>query len=141
VINPVSPAPPPTLPSDAALMGAMALLQSLGNAQNTAATLSQLADHKLAIDKATADFNAAAKTATDAQAALGNVQAQVEDLAAREKALADAQLQLRVASAAVQDRDHALDIRSNELDQREQQVAAAEKAHAAKLASMRAALG
>jgi hypothetical protein len=56
---------PPSVPTDQALMGALSLLASLGNAQTTAATLTQMAEHKQAIDDAIVVNNAAAATATE----------------------------------------------------------------------------
>lgn len=140
MINPMSPTPPPALPSDAALMAALSLLSSLGNLSNTTALLDQVAVAKKSLDDATAAHNAAAAEAKAATDALSGVKAQAEDVATREKALVDAQLQLRVASSAAQDRDRALDIRATSLDQREQELAAKEKAHSDKIASVRAAL-
>ena len=69
-----SPTLPPSVPTDAALMGAFALLTSLGNAQATAATLSQMADAKKALDEATAAHDAALAAATQAQAELVGLQ-------------------------------------------------------------------
>jgi hypothetical protein len=141
VINPLNPPVAPPLPSDAALMSALSLLSTIGNAAAAKATLDAMADHKLAIDRATEAHAAAAAEAKAATDALAGVKAQAEDVAAREKAIADSQLQLRVVSSAVQDRDRALDIRAASLDEREQQVAAKERSHADKVASMKAALG
>ena len=70
-----TPALPPSVPTDAALMGAFNLLQSLGNAQNTAAILSQMAEHKKAIDDATVAHDAALAAATQAQTALAGARA------------------------------------------------------------------
>ena len=46
-----SPALPPSVPTDAALLGAFSLLQALGNAQNSAAMLNTMAEHKKAMTR------------------------------------------------------------------------------------------
>jgi uncharacterized protein (DUF3084 family) len=135
-----APTPPPMMPSDTALLSALSLLSAIGNPGNAKTMLDAMAQHKQEIDASIAEHAAERKRLEDATAALAGVQAQADDVAAREKAIADSQLQLRVASSAVQDRDRALDLRSASLDQREQQLAAREKAHLDKVASMKAAL-
>jgi hypothetical protein len=140
VINPLNPPLAPQTPTDAAILGAMALLQSLGNAQNTAAILSQLADHKLMTDRATEAYAAAAKEAQDAAAALEGVKAQAAAVAEKEQTLSNAQTALAVASAANADRERALNEREAELTKRIAEHEAKVKAHQDQIASVRAAL-
>lgn len=121
-------------------MGALALLQTLGNAQNTAAILNQMAEAKQALADATVAHDAAAKEAQDAAAALAGVQAQTADLAAREAALSQAQTSLSVASSANVAQANALDDREAELAKREQEHAAKVKANEDRIASVRASL-
>jgi hypothetical protein len=84
----LNPPLPPSVPTDPALMGAFALLTSLGNAQATAATLAAMADAKKALDEATATHDAAAATA--AQAALSDLEARAASLDQREAAVSAA---------------------------------------------------
>jgi hypothetical protein len=132
--------PPPAMPSDAALLGAIALLAALGNAGNTTALLNEIAGYKQQIERATAEAKAAHKGAEDAAAKLTGLQDQARTLAEQEAALAARQTALNVASEAVAQRDRALDGRVAELQQREQRLGAAEKAHADRIAAFRQAL-
>jgi chromosome segregation ATPase len=140
LINPLNPPVAPTLPSDAALLGAMALLQSLGNARSTAATLSQLADHKLAIDKATAELAAVSAQAAEVQAAQDALAAREKAVSEREATVANAQTALDVASAANVARAEALETRQRDLASVMATFEAKVKAHNDQIASVRAAL-
>jgi uncharacterized protein (DUF3084 family) len=135
-----TPTLPPSVPTDQALMGALSLLASLGNAQTTAATLTQMAEHKQPIDDAIVANNAAAATATEKQAALSNLEARDADITAREAAVSAARTAVDVAAAAVKDRERGLTTRSAELDQREAEIAARAKALDDRLAAYRQAL-
>ena len=72
---------PPSVPSDAAILGAMALLAALGNAANSQATLDTMATAKREIDQAISANNAALREATEAQAALSDLEARAQDVA------------------------------------------------------------
>ena len=48
----MTPQLPPAIPSESAILGAMALLTALGKAADTQATLTQMAEAKKAIDEA-----------------------------------------------------------------------------------------
>jgi hypothetical protein len=119
----LNPPLPPSVPTDAALLGAFNLLQSLGNAQNTAAILGQMAEHKKAIDEATVANNAAAAAATQAQTELADLQERERVVTAREEAVASAQTALAVASSAIADRDAAVKAKEAESDKREADIA------------------
>ena len=135
-----SPTLPPSVPTDAALMGAFALLTSLGNAQATAATLSQMADAKKALDEATAAHDAALAAATQAQAELAGLQERERAVTAREESLASAQTALDVASSANAARAQSLDDREVELTRHIAEHEAKVKANEDRIASVRASL-
>lgn len=71
-------------------IGRYGLLAALGNVANTQATLDMLSEHKRAIDDAIVANNAAAATATQAQAALSDLEARAQDVTGRETAVAAA---------------------------------------------------
>ena len=81
----LTPPLPPSVPSDAAILGAMALLAALGNAANSQATLHTMATAKREIDQAISANNAALREATEAQAALSDLEARAQDVASREE--------------------------------------------------------
>jgi hypothetical protein len=110
------------VPTDAALLGAFSLLQSLGNAQNTAAILGQMAEHKKAIDEATAAHDAVAAKAAEVAARESAVATKEQDLASREAALTASQTQLQVASAAIADRDAAVKAKEAASDKRQVEI-------------------
>ena len=116
----MAPSLPPSVPRDEAILGAMALLTALGNAVNTEATLSQMAEAKKAIDDATVANNAAAAAAAAAQTSLGDLQERERVVTAREQAISSAQTALDVASSANAARAASLDDREAELAKREQ---------------------
>jgi uncharacterized protein (DUF3084 family) len=136
----LTPPLPPSVPSDAAILGAMALLAALGKAANSQATLDTMATAKREIDQAISANNAALREATEAQAALSDLEARAQDVASREAALAAAQTQLSGASAAVKERERGLTSRAAELDQRETELAAREKSLADRVEAYRRAL-
>jgi chromosome segregation ATPase len=136
----LNPPLPPSVPTDQALMDAFSLLQSLGNAQNTAAILSQMAEHKKAIDEATVAHDAALAAAAQAQTALADLQERERLVTAREEAVANARTALDVASSANAARAKALDDREAELAKREQEHAAKVKANEDRIAQVRASL-
>ena len=136
----MTPQLPPAIPSESAILGAMALLTALGKAADTQATLSQMAEAKKAIDDAIVANNAAAATATEAQAALSNLQERERMVTANEQALSSAQIALNVASSANAARAQSLDDREVELAKREQEHQARVKANEDRIASVRASL-
>jgi hypothetical protein len=136
----MAPSLPPSVPRDEAILGALSLLSALGNAQNTAATLTQMVEHKQAIDAATAENNAAAAAAAAAQAELANLQERERLVTEREAAVGAAQTQLQVASAANVARDQALKDREAESDKREAEITARAKALHDRLEAYRKAL-
>jgi hypothetical protein len=135
-----SPTLPPSVPTDAALMGALSLLQSLGNAQNTAAILGQMAEAKKAIDDAIVANNVAVQEAAAAQAALSDLEARAQAVTERETAVSAARTAVDVAAAAIKDRERGLASRSAELDTREAEIAARQSALERKIATYRSAL-
>ena len=136
----MNPTLPPAMPSESVILGAMALLTALGRAADTQATLSQMAEAKKAIDDAIVANNAAAATATEAQAALSNLQERERMVTANEQALSSAQIALNVASSANAARAQSLDDREVELAKREQEHQARVKANEDRIANVRASL-
>jgi chromosome segregation ATPase len=136
----MAPSLPPSVPRDEAILGAMALLSALGNAANTQATLTQMAEHKQAIDAATAENTAAAAAAAAAQAELANLQERERAVTAREEAVASAQTALDVASSANAARAASLDDREAELAKHIAEHEAKVKANEDRIAQVRASL-
>jgi hypothetical protein len=136
----MAPSLPPSVPRDETILGALSLLSALGNAANTQATLTQMAEHKQAIDAATAENNAAAAAAAAAQAELANLQERERVVTAREESLASAQTALDVASSANAARAASLDDREAQLAKLEQEHAAKVKANEDRIAQVRASL-
>ena len=135
----MTPAMPPAVPSDAAILGAMALLSAIGSPANTQA-IDTMAAHKRELDQAISANSAALREVTEAQAALADLQERERVLIERQQAVSNAQTQLQVASSANVARATALDAREKEVAQREQEFAAKVKANEDRIASVRASL-
>jgi DNA repair exonuclease SbcCD ATPase subunit len=131
---------PPPLPTNEALASAMTILAVAANPEATSARLTELVEQMQAIRDAIAEHETARKSAEAAQAKLGGLEAAQAKLAAEQAVLNEARLQNDNAASALRDRETKIAAAEVAQAKERDEIAAREKALAAKLASYRQAL-